>query len=65
MKGQAQVLPSVQARGFFDEIQKVSWPTRAETVRLTLIVVAVSLVVGLYVGVLDVVLAQALKWLTT
>lgn len=35
------------------ELSKVTWPTRKEVVRLTLIVFAVSAVIGLYVGGLD------------
>jgi preprotein translocase subunit SecE len=44
-------------RRYFDEVwselRKVSWPTR-ETVRnLTVLVFAISLVIGLYITVLD------------
>jgi len=35
------------------ELKKVVWPTRQQAIRLTIIVVVVSLVVGLYVGMLD------------
>lgn len=35
------------------ELSKVTWPTRNEVVRLTLIVFTVSAVIGLYVGGLD------------
>ncbi len=35
------------------ELKKVTWPTREQALRLTGIVVGVSLVVGLYIGVLD------------
>jgi preprotein translocase subunit SecE len=37
------------------ELRKVAWPTRETVVRLTLLVIAVSVVVGAYIGVLDVV----------
>ena len=37
------------------ELRKVAWPTRETVVRLTLLVIAVSIVVGAYIGVLDVV----------
>lgn len=43
--------------GFFretaDELKKVVWPTRQETIRLTFVVIAVSLLVGLFLGGLD------------
>jgi len=35
------------------ELKKVAWPTRETVVRLTLLVVAVSVVVGIYIFVLD------------
>jgi preprotein translocase subunit SecE len=35
------------------ELRKVAWPTRETVVRLTLLVIAVSIVVGVYIGVLD------------
>jgi len=40
------------------ELKKVTWPTREQAVRLTGIVVGVSLVVGLYIGVLDYILTK-------
>lgn len=35
------------------ELEKVSWPTPKQTLRLTLVVIVVSLIVGLYVGGID------------
>ena len=35
------------------ELKKVVWPTRETVARLTLLVVAVSLAVGIYIYVLD------------
>lgn len=35
------------------ELFKVNWPTKDEVIRLTLVVVAVSVAMGLYVGGLD------------
>ena len=37
----------------WSELRKVAWPTRETVVRLTLLVVAVSVIVGLYIFVLD------------
>ena len=37
----------------YDELQKVVWPTRDEVVRLTIIVIFISVAVGLYIGGLD------------
>lgn len=35
------------------ELKKVEWPTREKTIRLTVIVVAASAIVGIYIGALD------------
>ena len=35
------------------ELKKVAWPTRQTVIRLTLLVIAVSVAVGLYIYVLD------------
>ena len=35
------------------ELKKVSWPTRAEAIQLTLIVLAVMVVTALYLGIVD------------
>jgi preprotein translocase subunit SecE len=35
------------------ELRKVIWPTRQETLRLTLIVIGLCLIMGLVLGVLD------------
>jgi preprotein translocase subunit SecE len=35
------------------ELSKVTWPSREEVIKLTLIVFAVSAIIGLYVGGLD------------
>jgi len=37
----------------WSELKKVAWPTRQTVVRLTVLVVAVSFAVGLYIFVLD------------
>ena len=35
------------------ELKKVAWPTRETVIRLTILVVAVSVAVGVYIFVLD------------
>jgi len=37
----------------WSELKKVAWPTRETVIRLTLLVVAVSIAVGIYIFVLD------------
>ena len=58
-----QVKPNF-ATNVVDELKKVSWPTRAETVRLTTIVIGVSLIIGLYVGIIDILLTKGLEFVT-
>lgn len=40
------------------ELGKVIWPTRDEVIKLTIIVIALSVVIGLYVGGLDMVFTK-------
>jgi preprotein translocase subunit SecE len=35
------------------ELRKVAWPTRETVIRLTIIVIAVSFAIGVYIFVLD------------
>ena len=35
------------------ELRRVTWPTRQETIRLTIIVIAVAAAVGLFLGIVD------------
>ncbi|OGG28995.1 preprotein translocase subunit SecE [Candidatus Gottesmanbacteria bacterium RIFCSPLOWO2_01_FULL_49_10] len=36
------------------ELKKVTWPTRAETIKLTVVVIVISIATGAFIGVLDV-----------
>ncbi len=36
------------------ELRKVTWPTRQETTRLTILVLVVSIVIGALLGVIDI-----------
>ena len=51
--------------GYLGEVKKemslVTWPTKGQTVRLTLLVITVSIVVGLAVGLLDLVFTEGFK----
>ncbi|PIV09141.1 preprotein translocase subunit SecE [Candidatus Roizmanbacteria bacterium CG02_land_8_20_14_3_00_36_15] len=52
------------ASGIVEELKKVSWPTKNETTRLTIVVIAVSLIIGLYIGIIDILLVKGLDTLT-
>ncbi len=47
------------------ELKKVTWPTRMETLRSTILVIGISLLVGIYISVLDVGFAKALEFVLT
>jgi preprotein translocase subunit SecE len=40
-------------RDIIDELKKVTWPSRKDTIRLTLMVIAICAVVGLVLGAID------------
>lgn len=47
------LLPVTFIREVIAELKQVTWPTRQETARSTLIVIVFSVVVGLFIAVLD------------
>lgn len=47
-----------------EELKKVSWPSKQETIRLTLVVITISLIIGFYVGIIDILLTKGLELLT-
>jgi len=42
----------------YDELKKVVWPTKEQLFRLTFVVIAISVVVGLYIGSIDFILTK-------
>ncbi len=44
-----------------DELQKVTWPTRAEVTRLTIVVILFSAIVGFYIGGIDLIFTKILE----
>lgn len=52
------------ATDIVEELKKVTWPSRKETIRLTAIVIAISLIIGFYVGIIDILLAKGLEIVT-
>ena len=47
-----------------EELKKVTWPSRKQTIRLTIIVIGISLIIGIYIGIIDVLLTKGLEILT-
>ena len=50
--------PVVFLKEVRDELQKVVWPTRDEIIRLTGVVILVSLIVGIFLGATDFILTK-------
>jgi len=48
----------------WSELKKVSWPSREQTRNLTVLVFAVSLAVGVYITVFDVIFGEAVRLLS-
>ena len=46
-----------------EELSKVTWPTKKQTIEMTIAVIIVVLVVGFYLGGLDFFLTKGLTWL--
>ncbi len=45
------------------ELEKVVWPSKEQTIKLTFIVVLVTLMVGFFLGGFDYLLTQLSSWL--
>ena len=43
------------------ELKKVVWPTQSEVVRLTVVVIIISIAVGLFIGGLDFVFTKVME----
>ncbi|MBI2032716.1 MAG: preprotein translocase subunit SecE [Candidatus Levybacteria bacterium] len=46
-----------------DELKKVKWPSKAEIIRLTSVVIIISAVVGLFLGGADIVLTKLFEFI--
>lgn len=51
-------------KDIIEELKKVTWPTKKETIRLTAVVIIISLIIGIYIGIIDVLLAKILQILS-
>ena len=55
---------SVRAIGeVFGELRRVTWPSKEETFRLSLMVIAVAVAVGAFLGVVDLGFARVMRLL--
>ena len=58
-------MPQINPARFFTEVkselEKVTWPTKDQVIRLTGVVIIISLVVGAFVGGLDFVFTKTVE----
>lgn len=47
------------------ETKKVTWPTQQQTITMTVLVIGVSVVVALFLMLLDFVIQNGINWLIT
>ncbi|MDA2936120.1 preprotein translocase subunit SecE [Patescibacteria group bacterium AH-259-L05] len=48
-------------KGSVKELKKVNWPTKQQAIRHTLLVIAISLVVATFLGIVDFILTNILQ----
>ena len=53
--------PIIFVQQALDELKKVVWPTKTEIVRLTVSVLVISAVVGVFLGGIDFVLTKVME----
>jgi preprotein translocase subunit SecE len=53
--------PAIFLKQTYDELKKVVWPKREEVIRLTTVVILVSLIVGVFLGGLDFVFTKVME----
>lgn len=46
-----------------NELMQVTWPTRKQVTRLTFVVLAISLLVGIYLGIVDFIFTRLLEFI--
>lgn len=58
-------MPNMNPAKFFGDVKsellKVTWPTKNQVVRLTGVVIIISLIVGLFVGGLDLLFTKVIE----
>jgi len=59
----SNIAPGRFLKEVVSELKKVTWPTREETVKLTVVVIVISILVGAFIGGLDSVFLRATKFL--
>jgi len=51
-------------RDILEELKKVTWPKKQETIKLTIVVIIISLIIAFYIGIIDFLLTKVLAAIT-
>jgi preprotein translocase subunit SecE len=62
-RGRRGAAPLDFVRDVRSELRKVVWPTQRETINLTVVVLALSAAVGLFLGGVDFLFQELFRWL--
>ena len=46
-----------------NELRRVTWPSRQEAVRLTIMVLTVAIIVGIFLGIVDAIFSTITGWI--
>ena len=46
-----------------NELRRVTWPSRQEAVRLTIMVLTVAIIVGIFLGIVDAIFSRITGWI--
>ena len=57
-------IPTLSPKSIIAELKSVTWPTREQATRLTMVIIIICLIVGAYIGIIDALLAKVLEILT-
>jgi preprotein translocase subunit SecE len=49
----------------WSELKKVSWPTRIQVRNLTVLVIAISFAVGVYIAIFDAIFGRVIEFVAT
>lgn len=47
------------------ELKKVTWPTRAQTIEMTVLVIGVTVIIAIYIGALDFLFQKLMSFIVT
>lgn len=59
------VSPNLYLKQVYRELKKVSWPDRETTLEMTILVIGISIIIGVYIGALDFIFQELMTFVVT